>query len=462
MTDTLHTTSDRPDNIRIANAQAFWGDYSLAAADLLRQEPDIDFLTLDYLAEVSMSILAKQQQRQSDRGYAADFVDVVRSIAPFWNQGSRVKVIANAGGLAPRLCALACQAALREAGCPGKRIGVVTGDDVLHILRSDADAELSCNLDTGEPLGDHREQLITANAYVGAAAMVQALQADCDLIITGRVADPSMVVEPCQYAFGWAHDDYDRLAGATIAGHLIECGTHVTGGISTQWMDLENVTEIGYPIVEVDATGECVVTKPKETGGAVNVRTVKEQLLYELGNPDSYLSPDCTVSFLSLTVEQVGADRVAVRGAKGSAPPATLKVSATYPAGFQSSGSLVIFGEQAAEKGRRAGAAVLSRLQSRGLAPAESRIECLGAGSAVPLPHLQRTDATEIVLRVSVADADRATVAPFARDWTSLVCSGPQGTTGYAAGRPRVSETFAYWPCLVDADRVSLSVEVLS
>lgn len=462
MTDTLHTKPHRPDTIRIANAQAFWGDYSLAAADLLRQEPDLDFLTLDYLAEVSMSILAKQQQRQPDRGYAADFVDVVRSIAPFWNDGRRVKVIANAGGLAPRECAIACQAALREAGCLDKKIGVVTGDDVLCVLQAEPHAPLSGNLDTGETLGERAQQLITANAYVGAAAIVQALQADCDLIITGRVADPSMVVAPCQYAFDWAADDYDRLAGATIAGHLIECGTHVTGGISTQWMDLADVSQIGYPIVEVDAAGGCVVTKPKETGGAVNVRTVKEQLLYELGNPDSYLSPDCTVSFLSLTVEQIGSDRVAVRGARGSAPPATLKVSATYPAGFHSSGSLVIFGEQAAEKGRRAGAAVLNRLQSQGLAPDESRIECLGGGSTVPLPHLQRDDLTEVVLRVSVADAERTPVAQFARDWTSLVCSGPQGTTGYAAGRPRVSQTFAYWPCLVDADRVSLSVEVLS
>ncbi|MCR9197359.1 MAG: DUF1446 domain-containing protein [Planctomycetaceae bacterium] len=462
MTDTSLKNTGRSDTIRIANVQAFWGDYSQAAADLLRQEPDIDFLTLDYLAEVSMSILAKQQRRQPDRGYAADFLDVVRSIAPFWNQGSRVKVIANAGGLAPRQCALACQVILREAGCPGRKIGVVTGDDVLCVLQAEPHSELSRNLDTGEQLGDRAQQLITASAYVGAAAIVEALQADCDLIITGRVADPSMVVAPCQYAFGWADDDYDRLAGATIAGHLIECGTHVTGGISTQWMDLEDVCQIGYPIVEVDAGGGCVVTKPKETGGAVNVRTVKEQLLYELGNPDSYLSPDCTVSFLSLSVAQIGPDRVAVRGARGSSPPATLKVSATFPAGFQSSGSLVIFGERAAEKGRRAGAAVLNRLQSQGLAPDESRIECLGGGSTVPLPHLQRDDLTEVVLRVSVADAQRAPVAQFARDWTSLVCSGPQGTTGYAAGRPRVSETFAYWPCLVAADRVSMEIEVLS
>lgn len=461
MTGSIPTTTDRPDIIRIANAQAFWGDYSQAAADLLHREPDIDFLTLDYLAEVSMSILAKQQRRDPQRGYAADFIDVVRSIAPFWKEGSQVRVIANAGGLAPRQCALACRTALQEVGCTAKKIGVVTGDDVLQILQAESHSELSHNLDTGEPLGDRGQQLLTASAYVGATAIVEALQADCDLIITGRVADPSMVVAPCQYAFGWADDDYDRLAGATIAGHLIECGTHVTGGISTQWMELEDVASIGYPIVEVDALGRCVVTKPKETGGAVNVGTVKEQLLYELGNPDSYLSPDCTVSFLSLSVEKVGPDRVAVQGAKGSPPPATLKVSATYPAGFQSSGSLVIFGEHAAEKGRRAGTAVLDRLKSQGHTPAESRIECLGAGSTVPLPTLQRNDLTEVVLRVSVADPDRAVVARFARDWTSLVCSGPQGTTGYAGGRPRVSETFAYWPCLIPADRVSMTVEVL-
>ena len=446
--------------LRIANAQAFWGDDGQAAADLLRRDPTIDYITLDYLAEVSMSILAKQQRRDPEYGYPRDFPDVIRSVAPFWKAGCATRLIANAGGLAPRQCALACERILRDAGCQGKKIGIVSGDDVLSRLQAQPQDPLYHHLETGEPLGDRAAELLTANAYTGAAGIVTALEAGCDLVITGRVADPSMVVAPCVHEWGWSLDEYDRLAGATVAGHLVECGTQVTGGVSTQWLELEDIANIGYPIVEVAANGDCVVTKLTETGGAVNVRTVKEQLLYELGNPDSYLSPDCTVSFLSLHVEQVGHDRVAVRGATGTPPPATRKVSATHPAGFQATGNLVVFGEQAVLKAQRAGAAVLDRLRSRQRAPAESRIECLGAGAAVPLPHLARDDAREVVLRVSVADPVRSCVAQFAADWMSLVCSGPQGTTGYAGGRPRVSETYAFWPCLTDAADIDTTVEV--
>lgn len=450
------------DPIRIANVQAFWGDYSQAAADMLRLDPDIDYLMLDYLAEVSMSILAKQQSRNPDLGYPQDFVQVVRSIAPYWKDGCKVKVVANAGGLAPEKCAQECAAVLREAGCTGRKIGVVTGDSVLANLESaSGDEEQFRNLDTSEDLSQRSSDLVTANAYVGAASIVEALQAGCDLVITGRVADPSMVVGPCAFAHNWSLDDYDKLAGATVAGHLIECGTQVTGGISTQWLEIDDVSNIGYPIIEVDRNGNCVVTKPSGTDGQVNVRTVKEQLLYELGDPGRYLSPDCTVSFLSLVLEDHGNDRVSVKGAKGTAPPKTLKVSATQHVGYHASGSLVVFGRDAVTKAKRAGAAILKRLKSHGFEPNESRVECLGAGATVPLPHLQRDDLMEVVLRVSVADPRREVVSQFASDWTSLVCCGPQGTTGYAGGRPRVSETYGYWPCLIDSDAVQMSVEVI-
>lgn len=448
--------------IRIANVQAFWGDYSRAAAETLRHDPDIDYLTLDYLAEVSMSILAKQQSRKPELGYPLDFVKVVESVAPFWKEGSKVTLIANAGGLAPKRCAEACAQALKNAGCSGLKIGVVSGDSVLSIMQSSkGQVPEFRNLDTGEMLDENAKELITSNAYVGAAAIVDALKADCDLVITGRVADPSMVVAPCAFAHSWSMEDYDRLAGATVAGHLIECGTQVTGGISTHWMELDDVSNIGYPIIEVDAAGHCVVTKPKGTSGRVNLRTVKEQLLYELGDPGNYLSPDCTVSFLSLELDDQGNDRVFVSGARGAAPPKTLKVSATQHVGYHASGSLVVFGENAVAKAKRAGEIVLRRMKSQNLEPAESRVECLGSGATVPLTHLQRDGLIEVVLRVSVADPRRDVVAQFASDWTSLVCCGPQGTTGYAGGRPRVSETYGYWPCLIDKEAVQMNVEVI-
>lgn len=448
--------------IRIANVQAFWGDYSQAPAQMLRDAPYIDYLTLDYLAEVSMSILAKQQSQNPNLGYAKDFLQVVKSIAPYWQQGSQVRVVSNAGGLAPAKCAEHCAEVLRAAGCKGKRIGVVSGDSVLSALQAAIGDEPDFrNLDTGDLLSQRSADVVTANAYFGAEPIVRALKAECDLVITGRVADPSMVVGPCLFEHNWPADAFDQIAGATVAGHLIECGTQVTGGISTQWLSIDDIANIGYPIVEVDRHGDCVVTKPSGTSGRVNIQTVKEQLLYELGDPNRYLSPDATVSFLSLQLKDLGYDRVSVRGAKGTAPPETLKVSGTQHVGYHAAGHLVVFGEAAVAKANRCGQAVLSRLKAQGLAPAESNIECLGAGATVPLPHLRKDDLNEVVLRVSVADPNRDVVSRFAADWTSLVCCGPQGTTGYAGGRPRVSETYGYWPCLIHKEAVHISVEVI-
>lgn len=449
-------------SIQIANVQAFWGDYSQAPADMLRLAPDINYLTLDYLAEVSMSILAKQRSRDPSLGYARDYLKVVNSLADYWAKGSAVKVISNAGGLAPLECAKQCAAVLRQAGCGGRRIGVVTGDCVLPMVRrSHGDEPLFRNLDTGESIETQRDTLITANAYLGARPIVQALQAGADMVITGRVADPSLVVAPCVMEHGWSWNDYNRLAGATVAGHLIECGTQVTGGISSHWLDIEEPAQIGYPIVEVDDQGNCVVSKPAGTGGRVDIRTVTEQLLYELGDPGNYLSPDVSVSFLGLELEDEGNHRVRVSGGQGSAPPPTLKVSGTYQAGFHTSGSLVIFGDDVVRKARRCGQLVLQRLKDRGLDPDQTRIECLGAGEVAPLQELPNQDLSEVVLRVSVADRRRQVPEQFAADWMALVCCGPQGTTGYAGGRPRVHETYAYWPCLIEQQQVPTQVEII-
>ena len=259
-------------SVRIGNAQAFWGDRASAAAEMLAREPDLDYLTLDYLAEVSMSILAVQRERDPEAGFARDFIDVIRSLVPYWSSGGRCRLIANAGGLNPRGCAEACREALAEAGCRSLRIGVVTGDDVLEIVRAAAANSSSpefCNLDTGAAIGQVRDRLVTANAYLGAAPIARALADGADIVITGRVADPSLVVAACIHHFGWSDDELDRLAGATVAGHLIECGTQVTGGISTDWLDVPDAAHIGFPIVEVSEDGSCIVTKPRGTGGCV-------------------------------------------------------------------------------------------------------------------------------------------------------------------------------------------------
>jgi fatty-acyl-CoA synthase len=436
------------DVIRIGNAQAFWGDRPSAARDVLAQVPDLDFLTMDYLAEVSMSILALQRERDPSLGYPRDFVDVVRQLADYWATGGRCRLIANAGGLDPMACALACRSAIEEAGCRPLTIGVVAGDDCLAILHASNGPGAFANLDSSEPLATVRDRLVTANAYLGCAGIVEALDAGADIVITGRVADPSLVVGACVHAFGWKLDDWQRLAGATVAGHLVECGTQVTGGISTDWLAIPDPAHIGFPIVEVDREGRCVVTKPAGTGGVVNLATVKEQLVYEIGDPGRYVSPDACVSLLDVELEPCGDNRVAVRGAQGEPRPTTLKVSATYRDGFRAASMLTIIGTRAREKAERCGEIVLERLRDAGHVYRESIVECLGGSDA------------ETVVRIAVQSDSRSAVEAFTREVMPLVTAGPPGTTGYAEGRPRVHPVFRYWPCLIDAASVTSRVTI--
>jgi hypothetical protein len=339
------------------------------------------------------------------------------------------------------------------------RIGIVTGDDVLPALRDNPSG--FPHLETGQPLSTVLSSLVTANAYVGASPVIDALSRGADIVITGRVADPSLTVAPAAHHFGWRTDDYDRLAGATVAGHLIECGAQVTGGISTDWLDVPNPADIGYPIAEIANDGSCVITKPPNTGGRVDQPIVKEQLVYEIGDPANYISPDATVSFLSLRLEDDGVDRVRVQGAIGRPPPKTYKVSATYRAGYRASGMLTIFGRDAVTKARRCGEIILARLRQAGFNPPRSRVECLGAGDVAPGATTPNTAATEVVLRVSVYDSRREVVDRFTRELAPLVTGGPQGVTGYAEGRPAVREVFGYWPTLIDRSAVRTQVDIL-
>ncbi|MBI2432173.1 MAG: DUF1446 domain-containing protein [Candidatus Hydrogenedentes bacterium] len=444
--------------ITIGNAQGFWGDQPDAPARLLEQYPALDFLTLDYLAEVSMSILALQREREPHAGYARDFVDVVRSLAPAWRAGSRLRVVCNAGGLNPEACAQACGRALAEAGVR-KRIGIVRGDDVLDLLRKNPGEASFRNLESGRPLREVADRLITANAYIGGRAVARALDQGADIVISGRVADPSLTVGICVHAFGWSWTDYARLANATVGGHIIECGAQATGGIATHWLEVPEPGNVGFPVLEVNENADLVVTKPRGTGGEVSLRTVKEQLLYEIGDPKNYLSPDCRVDFSTLRVAAVGPDRVSVTGAGGSAPPDTFKVSATYRDGYSASGSLTIFGRDALAKARRSGEIILERLRRAGLECERSEVEYLGANAAAR-GILSSPVLLETVLRISVADPRREVVERFTRELAALITGGPQGLTGYAAGRPGVHPVFAFWPCLVSRERVIVSTSV--
>lgn len=444
--------------LKIANASAFWGDQPDAAARLVALQPDLDFITLDYLAELSLSIMAGVRAKDPAAGFARDFLDVAQSLVPFWQRGGKTRIVTNAGGLDPAACGRAVAEILRTANLTRLKVAILTGDDVLPLLRAPNDFHVirekwsGENLDTGAAISTIQDRLVTANAYLGADGIAQALRSGADIVITGRVADPSLTAGPCLAHFGWKATDYDRIAGATVAGHLIECGTQACGGFSTDWLNLPDAHEIGFPIAEVAADGSCVLTKPAGTGGAVTLQTVKEQLLYEIGDPGNYLSPDATVSFLTLHLAAAGGDRVSVAGATGRPPPPTYKVSASYRDGFKAHGMLTVFGHDAVKKARHAGEALLHRLAARGCTFRETLVECLGTGASVRgiVSRMSDTHLVETVLRISVAADTRAPVERFTQEIASLVTSGPQGVTGYATGRPKVLPIFGYWPCLIE------------
>jgi hypothetical protein len=393
-----------------------------------------------------MSILAGQMQRDPAAGFARDFLTVMESLTPLLRDGRRVRIVTNAGGLNPTACATACAKILANGGCRKLHIGVVSGDDVLGQIRADANSQQFAHMETGQPISTVADRLVTANAYLGAEPIAEALGAGADVVITGRVADPSLTVGPAIAEFGWKSDDYNRIAGATVAGHLIECGTQATGGISTDWLDIPDPAHIGFPIAEVFEDGSCVITKPAGTGGRVREQTIKEQLLYEIGDPAAYLSPDATVSFLSLAVKEQSTDRVRVSGALGKPPPTHFKISATYRAGYRASGLITISGRDAIAKARKCGQIVLQRLSEAGFAPQRSNVEFIG-------------DSPQVMLRISVADERREVLERFRRMIAPLITAGPQGVTGYAdVPRPEVREVFGYWPTLIDRDRIKPSV----
>ncbi|MDB6094136.1 MAG: hypothetical protein JWM32_1698 [Verrucomicrobia bacterium] len=441
--------------LKIANASGFWGDQPSAAADLVAAQPDLDFLTLDYLAEVSLSIMAIVRAKDPTAGFARDFIEVLRSLVPFYQNEGRTRIVTNAGGLDPLSCARACREILDAAKLTRLKIAIVSGDDVLAMLKHEPSG--FPNLETGETLAPLAARLVTANAYLGADGIAAAIRGGADIVITGRVADPSLTVGPCVAHFGWAATDYHAIAGATIAGHLIECGTQATGGFSTDWLDLPDNHAIGFPIVEISADGSCAVTKPPGTGGAVTISTVREQLLYEIGDPGNYLSPDATVSLLGLKLTDEGGNRVRVAGASGRAPTDSFKVSATFRDGYKAHGQLTIFGHDAVKKAQCAGDGILRRLRERGCNFRETLVECLGTGASVSGVASRGDDARliETVLRVSVAADTKEPVERFTKEIAPLVTCGPQGVTGYATGRPKVLPIFGYWPTLIPKARVA-------
>jgi hypothetical protein len=435
------------DLIRIANAGGYWGD-DLAQFQRQVELGPVDYVTLDFLAEITMSIMQKQRARDPRAGYARDFVAQVEGALPLLIERN-IRVISNAGGVNP----LACRGALLEmAQLRGRplEVAAVVGDDLMGRLGElNAGGVTLDNMDDGAPFAKVREHVSSANAYFGAWPVVEALRSGAQVVVTGRCTDTGITLAPMIHAFGWAPDDWDRLAAGIVAGHIVECGAQATGGNFTDWRRVGHYESIGYPVLEVSPDGSFVVTKHPGTGGAVTLRTVKEQLVYEMGDPRGYITPDVVADFGTIRLEQVGRDRVRVWGVRGRAAPPNLKVSASYLDGWKASGTLIISAPDAAEKARAFAALFWKRL---GLSFAACHVELIGH-SACWGPLAPPVDPPEVLLRLSVRDPDKEKIERFSKLVPAVILSGPPGVA-VTGGRPQAQEVVAYWPALAPRDRV--------
>jgi len=447
--------------IRIGNGQGFWGDNVDAPVELLRGGP-IDYIGMDYLAEVTLSIMMRQKLKNPELGYATDFIHFIRRVLPELQQRN-VRVLANAGGLNPKACRAKIFEVARELGLSGIRVGIVEGDDLLPRLPELVDGGHALkNMETGEPIAPVLDQVTSANAYLGAAPVAQALEQDALIVLCGRVTDTALALAPMMHEFGWSTEDWDRMAAGTIAGHILECGAQCTGGNFTRWWEVPDLWNVGFPLVEAAEDGTFVVTKHPDTGGMVTVDTVSEQLLYEMGDPNEYLTPDVTADFTSIQLEQEGENRVRVSGIRGSKNTPFLKVSASYLSGYKATGQITVAGLRAIEKAKLSAEIVWKRLERAGVHFEESQKteELVGLNSCLPGIGEAPTEPSEVVLRLGVHDDNRDKVARFGKEIAPLVTAGPPGITGFAGGRPKPQEVVAYWPALLDRTTVEPHVEV--
>jgi hypothetical protein len=375
-----------------------------------------------------------------------------------------VRVIANAGGVNPYACAAAIREVAKKHGVSDKiRLGVVTGDDLLPNLDELlAQGHALANMDTGEPLSTVRDRVLSANAYIGSTPIVEALAKGANVVITGRSTDTALTMAPLRYEFGWGAEDWDKLAAGIIAGHIIECGAQCSGGNCLyDWQSIPDLANIGYPIVEAKADGTFAIVKHPNTGGRITVPSVSEQLVYEMGDPNSYITPDVVADFTTIHLEQDGENRVRVFGIKGRSATDKLKVSIAYRSGFKAVGTLVYSWPDAYAKAELADRVLRERLDNLGLKFDHILSEYVGVSATHGPLAGSPGDVPEVQLRFGVRGSDRASVERFTRELAPLVLNGPPSVTGFAGGRPKVEELVAYWPALIDKTVVQTKVEVL-
>jgi hypothetical protein len=448
------------DSIRIANGQGFWGDWLEAPVRQIEQGP-IDYLALDYLAEVTMSIMQKQKSADPASGYARDFVSLCERVFPQLVEKD-VRIVSNAGGVNPGACARAVVAAAKRRGLSGVKVAVVRGDDIFERLDGMIARGVKFDdMDSGRPIAGIRENVLSANVYLGAFPLAEALATGARVIVAGRSTDTALTLAPMVHEFGWGADDWDRLAAGTIAGHIIECGAQTTGGnCQVDWQSIPDFANIGFPIVEARSDGSFHVTKHAGTGGRVNKAVVSEQLLYELGDPARYITPDCVADFTSIRMDDDGPGRVLVSGIRGGPRPPALKTSITYSAGWKAIGTLVYSWPGAIEKARAADRIVRQRLADLGLAFDEIHTELFGVNACHGPLAAPNADPPEVQIRIGVRGQDRAAVDRFTRELIPLVLNGPPTATGFGEGRPAVREVVAYWSSLLPREEIQTSVDV--
>jgi hypothetical protein len=448
--------------VRVAAGQGFWGDWLEAPVRQVEGGP-IDYLMMDYLAEVTMSIMQKQKSRDPNAGYARDFVPLIERILPTL-VSKRIRVTSNAGGVNPRGCAEAVLAVARKLGFAGKvNVGLVSGDDILPRLDElIARGHELRDMDSGRPLSDIRDKVLSANAYLGMAPIVTALEQGADIVVTGRVTDTGLTLGPLFHEFGWRTNDWDKVAAGTVAGHIIECGAQSSGGnLLRDWRKVQGLANPGFPIVEASPDGTFVVTKHPRTGGIVNVPSVTEQLVYEMGDPHSYITPDGVADFTTIQLKQAGKDRVQVSGIKGGPKTPMLKVSIAYFYGYKAVGTLVYSWPEAYDKAKAADRILRQRLKDLGLSFEQILTEFVGADATHGrLAGPASPEAPEVQLRIGVRAREKAPVDRFTREIAPLVLTGPPSVTGFAGGRPQVEEVVAYWPALIDRREIEPGVKV--
>ncbi|MFO0416551.1 MAG: acyclic terpene utilization AtuA family protein [Pseudomonadota bacterium] len=440
----------RREKIVIASGQGFWGDWLEAPVRQI-QGGAIDYLVLDYLAEVTMSVLAKQKEANPKLGYARDFPTLIERVLPDLI-AKDIKVISNAGGLNPDDCASAIVNAARAKGHQIK-VAVVKGDDILDAARV-GDFP---HLETGASIDTIRASITSANAYLGCESIVEALKQGARVIITGRVADPSMVLAPLRYEFGWSETDWDKLAAGILAGHIIECGAQSSGGnFSADWHSVPDLANIGFPLVEGYPNGDFVITKHPGTGGLVTQATVKEQMVYEIGDPSRYYTPDVIADFTTAQLSDDGPDRVKITGVRGLPRPPSYKVSISYFHGYRTVSTLVYSWPEAIEKAKAASDILKARIAQLGLKFEKINAEIIGYNACHgALTQRPNPDIPEVMLRFAVQGSQEKDIKRFTREMAPLVLGGPPFATAYAGGKGDVSEVYAYWPSLIARERVT-------